>query len=353
MTVQTAGVILVPSAALLVSSVLTRAVLRRARAAGALDIPNERSSHEVPTPRGGGVAIVLAASAAFVLLSVLGISHARLTMSLLGGIAVAGVGFIDDRRGLPASLRLVVHFGAALWAMIWLGGLPAFRLGGESIAFGPAGYALGAIGIAWSTNLFNFMDGIDGIAGTEAVFVSIAGGVLTLAGAGAAEVSYASFAFGAACCGFLPWNWPRAKIFMGDVGSGYLGYIIAVLGIAAARRWDVALIVWATLTWIFFTDTSVTLVRRAIRGERVYTPHRLHAYQWAARKLRSHGITTGVVAGLNIIWLLPWAILATAHDREAAWFALVAGAPIVALIVALGAGRPEKKIDVLSAQSAE
>src|SRR6185437_7436344 len=136
----------------------------------------------------------------------------------------------------------------------------------------------------------------DGIASAEAVFVSIAGGATTLLGGGAPEVSSA-FSFGAACCGFLPWNWARAKIFMGDVGSGYLGYIIAVLGLAAARTWKVALIVWAILTWIFLADTAVTLVRRAVRGERVYTAHRLHAYQRAARRLRSHGITTAVVIG--------------------------------------------------------
>ena len=339
---QIVGMVLVPLGALLASNVLTHFVLRRAQAAGTLDIPNERSSHDVPTPRGGGVAIVLAASAAFALLALLGILQSRVTMALLGGIAVAAVGFMDDRRSLPAILRLAVHLGAALWAVTWLGGLPPVRLDGESMTMGPIGYALGAIGIAWSVNLFNFMDGIDGIAATEAVFVSIAGGAVTLAGAGAAEVSYAAFAFGAACCGFLPWNWAPAKIFMGDVGSGYLGFVIAVLGIAAARTWDVALIVWVTLTWIFLADTAVTLLRRAFRGERVYTPHRLHAYQWTARRLRSHGVTTGAVVLLNIIWLLPWALLAAADSRWAVWFALLAGGPIVVLIVALGAGRPEK-----------
>lgn len=333
--------ILVPLATLLTSGVLTYFVLRRVRSGGTLDVPNERSSHEVPTPRGGGAAIVLAASGAFALLGLAGILHQRLVMALLGGFAVAAVGFMDDHRSLPASLRLAVHIGAASWAMIWLGGLPPIRLGGESIAFGLAGYALGAIGIAWSVNLFNFMDGIDGIASAEAAFVSIAGGAVTLAGGGAAEVSCAAFAFGAACCGFLPWNWARAKIFMGDVGSGYLGYVIAVLAIAAARKWDIALIVWATLTFVFLADTAVTLVRRAIRGERVYTPHRLHAYQWVARRWESHSVATGAVIGVNIVWLLPCALLATTHTHEAIWIALLAGAPILILMVALGAGRSE------------
>lgn len=352
MTDQIVGEILVPLGALLASSVLTYVVLRRARATGTLDIPNERSSHQVPTPRGGGIAIVLAASGAFASLELLGILHERLMMSLLGGAAVAAVGFVDDRRSLPAILRLAVHLGAALWAMVWLGGLPPVRLGAEPVSFGPLGYAFGAIGIAWSVNLFNFMDGIDGIAISEAMFVSIAGGAVTIAGGGAAEVPYAAFAFGAACCGFLPWNWARAKIFMGDVGSGYLGYVIAVFGIAAARTWDVALIVWMVLTSIFLADTAVTLVRRAMRGERVYTPHRLHAYQWAARRSRSHGITAATVIAVNIIWLLPWALLATAHSHGAVWFALLADVPILMLVIALGAGRPEK-IESRSAPSAE
>src|SRR6185437_505561 len=128
---QIAGMVLIPLGALLASSALTHLVLRTARATGTLDIPNERSSHEVPTPRGGGIEIVLAASGAFALLAVLGIVHERLTMSLLGGIAVAAVGYMDDRRSLPAALRLTVHLGVAFWSMIWLGGLPPVRLGGE------------------------------------------------------------------------------------------------------------------------------------------------------------------------------------------------------------------------------
>jgi len=334
--------ILVPLGTLLSSSALTYLVLRRARSEGILDIPNERSSHEVPTPRGGGLAIVLAAAGAFAVLAFLGVLHQRLAMALLGGTAVAAIGFMDDRRSLPAPLRLFIHVGAALWAMIWLGGLPPVRLGGELIQFGAAGYAAGAIGIAWSVNLFNFMDGIDGIATAEAVFVALAGGAVTLIVGGAAEVCYAAFAFGASCCGFLPWNWARAKIFMGDVGSGYLGYVIAVLGIAAAREWEVGLIVWAMLTLIFLADTAVTLVRRAFRGERVYTAHRQHAYQWTARRWRSHGITTGVVTVVNVAWLLPCALLAAAHAREAVWFALLAGGPILVLTIAIGAGRPEQ-----------
>lgn len=336
------GRLLVPLGALLTSSVLTYFVLRRARSGGILDVPNERSSHEVPTPRGGGLAIVLAATGAFGLLALLGVLHQRLAMSLLGGTAVAAVGFMDDRRSLPAPLRLVVHLAAGLWAVIWLGGLPPVRVGSELIQFGAVGYAVGAVGIAWSVNLFNFMDGIDGIATAEAVFISVAGGAVTLVEGGAQGACCAAFAFGAACFGFLPWNWARAKIFMGDVGSGYLGYVIAVLGIAAARKWDVGLIVWGTLSLIFLADTAVTLVRRAIRGERVYTAHRQHAYQWAARRWRSHSVTTGLVVVVNVAWLLPCALLAAAHAREAVWFALLAGGPMLVLTVAIGAGRPEQ-----------
>lgn len=325
------------------SALLTYLVWRSAVARGILDIPNERSSHSVPTPRGGGIAIFVCATLAFLILRLLGRIDLPLLVALLGGAAVAAIGLADDRRPLRASIRLTVHFAAALWAMLWLGGVPPLAVGEHVIDLGTWGYGLGVLGIVWTLNLFNFMDGIDGIAASEAVFVSGGATVLALLGGG---FSAPAAVFAAACCGFLVWNWPPARIFMGDVGSGYLGYIVAVLAVADGRRNPAAVWIWLILGGAFFADATVTLVRRLLRGERPHVAHRSHAYQWLARRWRSHGLTTSAVTTLNLVWLLPCAWLAGRSPGSAPWM-LATALGVTALLAALaGAGRQEAKPDV-------
>jgi Fuc2NAc and GlcNAc transferase len=330
-------------AALLLALVLTGFVRKLAVAHGVLDVPNDRSSHRVPTPRGGGVAIALSTIAASIILAWRGALDLNLFLALTGGgIAVAFVGFLDDRRQLSARLRLTAHLAAALWALACLGGLPPMRYGDQIVSFGWLGYAVGALGIAWTLNLFNFMDGIDGIAASEAVFIAWGGAFLALMAGQSAAVPAMGLAFGAVCCGFLLWNWPPARIFMGDVGSGYLGYIVVVLAIGAARENSSALFVWLILGGVFFCDSSVTLVRRLARGERVYEAHRNHAYQWLARRWASHRAVTIAILAVNLVWLLPCAWLATVYPGRAAWIALIALAPLVLLALASGAGGSER-----------
>lgn len=340
---MTAEVVLIALAALVVALLLTGAVRKFALSRGVLDVPNERSSHLVPTPRGGGVATVLTTSASLAALTLLGLLPTDLFVALGGGIVVAVVGFLDDRHRLSARVRLVVHFAAALWALAWLGGLPSLQLGDQLISFGWMGYALGAIGIAWTLNLFNFMDGIDGIAGAEAVFIACGGALLALLADSSSVVPAAALAFAAACCGFLLWNWPPAKIFMGDAGSGYIGYVIAVLAIAAARENAVALLLWLMLGGVFFVDATVTLMRRLARRERLHEAHRSHAYQWLARRWASHKRVTIAVTMVNLLWLLPAALLAAAYPNLAGWILIGALAPVAIGAVAAGAGRRESR----------
>jgi Fuc2NAc and GlcNAc transferase len=258
-----------------------------------------------------------------------------------GGVAVAIIGFIDDRRPLPVRVRFAVHLAAAIWAMVWLGGLPPVQLGGQLITFGWSGYVLGVLAIVWVLNLFNFMDGIDGLAATEAVFIAWGGAVLALAAGVSAGVCAAAIVFGAACFGFGAWNWPPAKIFMGDVGSGYLGYVIAVLGMAVARESPSGELVWLILGGVFFVDATVTLVRRLVRGEQIQAAHRSHAYQWLARHWKSHRRVTLSVAIINLVWIFPCACFATLRPQCALWAAAAALAPLVVLALAAGAGRSE------------
>jgi len=273
-----------------------------------------------------------------------GVSRELLIVMTVGGLAVATVGYLDDRHQLSARVRLAVHFGAALWALAWLGGLPPLRFGELTFSFGWGGYVLGALGIVWTLNLFNFMDGIDGIATSEAVFILCAGSILNVLVAGSSDVPAFAFALAAACGGFLLWNWPPAKIFMGDAGSGYLGYGVAVLALAAARESPVALLVWLILGGLFFVDATVTLARRLARGERVYEAHRSHAYQWLARRWQSHLRVTLLATAINLLWLFPCAYVAATKPQWAGWMVLIALLPITLGAWLAGAGRLETRV---------
>jgi len=331
-------------ASFMVALMLTWLVRRIARARGLIDHPNSRSSHSIPTPRGGGLAIVIAASVSLLALAWWRVVDLNLALALLGGgLSVGWVGFMDDRGSASVRLRFSVHLGAAAWAMYVLGGLPPLQFQHTVVDLGLAGNILGTVAIVWILNLFNFMDGIDGIAASEAVFVTGIGAVLALIAGMSAAVPAAALAVCGASLGFLIWNWPPAKIFMGDVGSGYLGYVIAVLALAAARESSVALFVWLILGGVFFVDATVTLIRRLLRRERVYEAHRSHAYQWLARRWRSHLRVTLLIWVINIGWLLPMAWLCTEYPEQALVFVGIALTPLVPLVLLAGAGRAESK----------
>lgn len=328
-------------ASLLGSAVLTGALLRATRRLGMLDEPNERSSHSMPTPRGGGLAIVLVTTAALFVLERLGLASAEVVRALSwGGLAIAGVGLWDDRKSVAPVIRLAVQFAAAIWAVRCLGGLPALQIGVKAVPLGWMGDLLAVLGIVWTVNLFNFMDGIDGIAGTEAVFVSTAAAALILLVQG--QLCAPALVFAAACAGFLVWNWPPAKIFLGDVGSGYLGFVIVVLAIANTRLAPASAWTWLILGGAFFIDATVTVVRRLKSGQRVHEAHRTHAYQRLARRWASHRKVTLLLLGVNVFWLLPWALLAAVRPTTAMIALGAALSPLALGAWMLGAGLDER-----------
>jgi Fuc2NAc and GlcNAc transferase len=335
------GIWLVAILGAVCSILLTGYLLRYSLSRGHVDVPNARSSHTIPTPRGGGLAIVVVSLAGFLLLFWTGSLDGGLALALLaGGAGVAAIGYIDDRRPLRAGARLAVHIACAVLALAAPEGPLVIQIGEGVTASGAVAYVLGTLGIVWTLNLFNFMDGIDGIAASEAVFVAWAGALLSVLAGIAGGIPEAALIFGAACLGFLRWNWAPARIFMGDVGSGYLGFVVAVLAVAAARQSPSALFVWLILGGSFFVDASVTLVRRCLRLEPPHKPHRSHAYQWLARRW-SHKRATLAFIATNVLWLAPLAWLAAVRPQHAGWIAAAALGPLIMLALVAGAGRPE------------
>jgi Fuc2NAc and GlcNAc transferase len=338
---MTFSVWLLTLACALLSALLTGAVRRFLLTRNQLAIPNERSSHAVPTPQGGGIAIVAASAIAVATLAALRTVPHDVLIALVGGsLVVAVVGFADDRYDVSAKVRFAVHCAAALWALIWLGGLPSLPVGEGSYSLGIAGYFVGVLGIVWSLNLFNFMDGIDGIAASEAVFVALAGAFLSMYLDVSGSVSAIALILGGACAGFLIWNWPPAKIFMGDVGSGYIGYLIALMALVAARDNHVAWLVWLVLGGVFFVDATTTLVRRFVGRERLFEAHRSHAYQRLAIRWGHRAVTVSVLL-VNVFWLLPCAWLVASFPSEAPWIAAVALAPLVVVAIRVGRNDPQ------------
>ncbi|HEY1034244.1 MAG TPA: lipopolysaccharide biosynthesis protein [Pseudoxanthomonas sp.] len=245
-----------------------------------LDQPGERRSHAVPTPRGGGIAIVAMVLLASVILGVQGAADRWLLWSFAPGLLmVAGIGWWDDHRPLSPGLRLGVHaFAGALLALgIWS-------------ATGDAVFAVVALLLALGlVNVWNFMDGINGLAASQALLAALAYAAIIPGNGGLPWVAWGLFA---ACAGFLPFNFPRARIFLGDVGSGALGYALAALAassMAASPRAGASLALLPLCA--FLVDAGFTLAWRMLRGDRWWTPHVSHLYQRAARRWGHTAVT--------------------------------------------------------------
>jgi len=312
---------------------LTRGVLRYAVAQALLDLPNERSLHSRPTPRGGGLAIVLVVLGGFAMLAAAGVIDQATGVALVGGGSlVAAVGWMDDRKGVSTRLRLTFHLLAAIWSVIWLHGMPSLAIGATSVYLGVAGAVIAILAIVWTTNFYNFMDGIDGLAAGEAASVGLgAAGLLTPR---SPALAAATAIVAGAAAGFLPWNWERARIFMGDVGSGFLGFTFATLALASENAGTMPSLVWLLLMAVFFADATITLFRRILRREPWYAAHRSHAYQRAVHAGWSHGRVTMVVLVLNL-GLALLARLAARSPEALPRVLLVVSVLMVALYVAV------------------
>ncbi|RJG07728.1 glycosyltransferase family 4 protein [Noviherbaspirillum cavernae] len=324
------------------SAGLTAALRRYALARHLIDVPNARSSHTRPTPRGGGVAIVLTFLLALPLLAWMGALSVPEMLALGGaGLLVAAVGFLDDHGHIDARWRLLAHFAAAAWGLAWIGGLPVLSVFGTALDWGMFSQLLAAVYLVWLLNLYNFMDGIDGLAGVEAVSVCLGGALLYWLAAPAGATCALPLMLLAAVAGFLCWNFPPAKIFMGDAGSGFLGITLGLLSIQAARTVPEFFWAWIILLGVFVVDATVTLLRRVVRGQKFYEAHRSHAYQYVSRRFGAHRSVTLAVGAINLFWLLPIALAVGLGYLDGIAGVTLAYAPLVWLAIHFKAGAAE------------
>lgn len=265
------------------------------------DIPNERSSHTVPVVRGGGVAFTLLYLVVLLVIMINGdIARADLLVLIVGGLLLAVVGFADDKYGLSSWHRLLVQCLCTAVSVVVL----FFEVAVLDSSLMFLWLFLVALVSVWWINLFNFLDGIDGYAISEAVFISLAAAGLCYRAD--AETSVQLFLMlAASLVGFAIINWPPARLFMGDAGSYFLGFIIAMLAILTVRDQLISPLSWLVLTALFWIDASYTLASRILNGERWAQAHRSHAYQILSRRWGSHQRVTSAAILVNVIWLFP------------------------------------------------
>lgn len=335
--------------ALILTIVLTGLLRRYALATRLLDMPNARSSHNSPTPRGGGLSIVLVFLLGLPVLSGMGVLTQEAMWAIFGaGASVALMGFLDDHGHIPAGWRLLVHFLGAAWGLYWSGGLPplVFSFQGSSkgvstIDLGWVGQILAIFYLVWLLNLYNFMDGLDGLASIEAITVCLGGTLLYLLMPNAIGLWGAPVLLAITVAGFLFWNFPPARIFMGDAGSGFLGLVLGLFSIQAAWVAPQFFWSWLILLGVFIVDATWTLIRRFLRGKKIYEAHRSHAYQCASRYYSSHKTVSLFIGAINVCWLMPLALLVGLADLNGLLGLVLAYFPLMLLAIYFRAGERE------------
>lgn len=307
----------------------TPLVVAAARRWGLLDHPGPRSSHRTPTPRGGGIAVAVGLAAASMMALPLWRQRTDAMAFVAGAALVTLVGLLDDRFRLPPFVRLATHLAAAGLLVAVAGPFVRLPLPPPlDLPVGPAGAPLAVLWIVAVVNFYNFMDGLDGLAAIQAV---ITGGALALSGADPlCGVLGAALAGG--CAGFLPFNWAPARVFLGDVGSGLLGYTLSAIPFLAPRETrDGVVLLAGTSLWLFLADPTTCLVRRVARGGRWYEAHREHLYQrWANAGAGHARVTAWIAVGSALTTLI--ALLAWRNGPAVfAWAALALGTALFAL----------------------
>lgn len=325
-----ATILLALAAGFAIACLGTRVLISVLARRAVLDRPNERSSHAAPVPRGGGIAVVAAAAAGWLWLAATGpeLELARWLPPVAAALALAAISFADDVRSMGAGIRLAVQAAAVavgLWALDGRGALAALAPAWIDLP-------LTAICWLWFVNLYNFMDGIDGITGTETVSIGVGIAGLAVAGTAPAVLAGPALVLAAAAAGFLVWNWHPARIFLGDVGSVPLGYLLSFLLVMAAGESFVGLAAALVLPLVYLVDATMTLARRLARGENPTHAHREHVYQRAVIAGASHSaVCLRIAAANSCLAALAW-FMAPVSSATAL---LLAAGVVLGLFVAL------------------
>ena len=306
------------------TSLGTGQVLKFLQRRAILDHPNERSSHARPTPRGGGLAVVASVIVVWSAGALLLAEEPGVAVVVLAALPLAAVSWLDDLRGLPVAVRFAAQAVAVAAGVATLPGLLFQGLLPPALD-----HVLVGLGWLWFVNLFNFMDGIDGISGVEAAAVGGGIGIVALVTGWRPDMAFHGLTLAAAAIGFLRWNWHPARIFLGDVGSVPLGYLLGwlLLTAATAGYWVPALL----LPLYYLADATLTLLLRLARRERVWHAHRSHFYQGAARAKGSHAAVAGAVLAADL-GLMALAVAAVAVPGAQTW-SLILGAGLVAILL--------------------
>ncbi len=260
-----------------------------------LDIPNDRSSHTIPTPRGGGVAVVLTWFGGLLWLLVQQKIDHNLFWAFMAGLPLVIISYLDDIYTLKPGLRFLVQALSAAGGLWFLRGLHVVDFGFATLSSVWLWTPVTFIAILWAINLFNFLDGIDGYIGSEVAFIGLA--------LFAIFMDATALLLAIAIIGFLIWNWPKAKIFMGDVGSTLLGFNVAVFAIWYQNTQDISVLFFLIITGAFWYDATITLYRRWRNKEKLSEAHRKHAYQRLTQSGLSHQQVTIGLWGVNLVLL--------------------------------------------------
>lgn len=319
----------------------TAATIELAQRTAMLALPTARSSHTQATPVGGGIAIVLAYALGLIVLAWQQRLATLELLALCSSLPVAVAGFIDDRRDLHHRVRLAVQGGGVLVALLCLGTVPALSAGPFVLGSTVLTFILTPLCMIWLTNLYNFMDGSDGLAGSQTAFVSLAAAFMLARAEDSALALLCLFLF-AGSIGFTVWNWPPARIFMGDVGSGFAGMSLGLIALVSHYHGSMSLWSWFILLSVFVVDATVTLTRRVLRGQPWAYAHRQHAYQHMANRPNGHKTVLLAVLAINTFYLLPLAILAEKHPELGVYFTLLGAIPLLVLAIYCNAGKESR-----------
>lgn len=302
-----------------------------------IDNPNERSSHSIPTPRGGGVAVVVSYILGVMLLIYLDYlsQHVGLTL-IVSGFIIALLGFFDDHGHINSMFRLAIHFMVAIGVVVSLGGFSEVKIF-NNFLLGFSANIIAVLFLVWLLNLYNFMDGINGIASVEAITTLMSMAVIYFIFNIQLNIEIL-WLLSACAFGFLLWNFPKAKIFMGDACSGFLGLTLGILALIALKENLALFCAWIICLGVFIVDATFTLIRRVSSGYKMYDAHRSHSYQILSRKWNSHTPVTLLVAGINILWLLPVAYWTVTLSNYPEIGVVIAYLPLIMIVIYSKAG---------------